>query len=223
LKASGRKRARPTIPWFVATPEPIVGMSAIAPQHYRSARVLLDLAEQVCEATKSEYCYYVPSALCLLHASLECHINEELGMSAGLAISKGAEEMAVTCIQLQNQTLDGQKIVAFLEAYGFSDRFEDEILQDAVALCGLRNHIYHHPAEMRPVNEYPEGIVKALIRADIPAVNTSWTAAASHIKIGRWARRATEMFVTRQHELKGWPLPFAEGPFSWNHYYDVPR
>lgn len=206
---------------FLEVAEPLQGFSTIAPSHYRSAVKLLQHADRVCAGIEMKFCYYVLSAICLFHASLECYLNEELALAVARLRDPSAGALATRCLALQDRTLGRQKLVEFLEVYGIRERIEDAIIEDVIALCELRDRLYHHSPEMMPTNRCPEAAIVVLRKADVAVINTSWTNLVSHQSVGGWARAVTERFVETHHAIKGWPPPFAGGPFAWNHDYDA--
>jgi hypothetical protein len=127
---------------------PLVGFSAIAPVHYRSALRLLQQAENLCAGRQWKICPYVLSAICLFHASLECYLNEELALSLELQRDKPAGDLLKRCEALQDQTFGRKKLNHFLDLYGIRDRIESAIIEDVGCLCDLRDRLYHHSPAM---------------------------------------------------------------------------
>jgi hypothetical protein len=214
-----RRKSRQYEQFFEERNEPLIGFSAIAPVHYRSALKLLQQAENVCASRQWKICYYVLSAICLFHASLECYLNEELALSLELLGDKPAGDLFKRCETLQDQTFGRQKLNEFLEFYGIRERIESAIIEDVGCLCDLRDRLYHHSPKMRPTHEYPAAAVVVLRKVGVAPIHTDWTNLVSGLDVGAWARSATERFVEMHYTVKGWPSPFSEGPSGWNSDY----
>jgi hypothetical protein len=209
------RRPRPHKQFFQAA-EPRSGFAAIAPTHYKSARKLLQHAESVCAESEMKFCFYVLSAICLFHACLECYLNEELALSLFRLRSRVGEEdpRVDQLIGLQDRPFGRQKLSDFLEAYGFGGRIAGPVIDEVVALCELRDRLYHYTPEMKPVNECPEAVAAVLTRAGVDVIRTSWPVAISHLKVGAWAKQVVEKFLETYCATKGETSPFSAGPQS---------
>jgi hypothetical protein len=205
---------------FLPVEEPMYGFSLIAPSYYRTAVHLLNESERICAKQQSDTCYYVPGAICLFHASLECHLNEDLAQSMMRTANADQPAIVERCRAIQDMTLGPKKLHDFLAAYGFEEKFQPALLDSVIALCDLRDRLYHHSPEARPFNLAPKGVSKILNMAGVPPVNTAWTTMVSHIRVGRWSRSVTEAFVTRHFEILKMPSPFEQKAFGWMGTYD---
>jgi hypothetical protein len=176
----------------------------------------------MCADHEWKVCFYVLSAICLFHASLECYLNEELAVSLAL-LDKPADELVARCLALQNKTFGREKLDGFLDAYGFGEQFETALIEDVTCLCNLRDRLYHHSPEMRPTNQYPEAAAVVLRKLGAAPIDTSWTTAMSHLDVGEWARTVTQRFVETHCAAKGWPSLFSGKPSGWDSDYDLPK
>jgi hypothetical protein len=216
------RKSRRYARFFEVADEPQRGFSSIAPVHYRSALKLLQQAENVCAGQQWKTCYYVLSAICLFHASLECYLNEELALSLELLRDEPAEDLFKRCDTLQNGTFTRGKLDKFLDLYGIRERMETAIIENVACLCDLRDRLYHYSPTMRPINEYPEAAVVVLRKVGVDSLNTDWTNLVGDLRVGAWAKDATERFLNMHHAVKGWPSPFSGRPSGWNVDYGSP-
>jgi hypothetical protein len=218
------RRSRRYAPFFEAAND-LRGFSSIAPIHYRSASKLLQQAENVCAGQQWKVCQYVLSAICLFHACLECYLNEELALALeSFRDEPAAEELFKRCDMLQNDTFTRTKLHKFLDLYGIRERIETGIIENVGCLCDLRDRLYHYSPTMRPTNEYPEAAVVVLTKVGVEALHTNWTNLVSDLRVGAWAKDATERFVEMHHAVRCWPSPFSEHRHagSWNFDYSSP-
>jgi hypothetical protein len=148
----------------------------------------------------------------LFHASLECYLNEELALSLELLRDEPAEDLFKRCDTLQNGTFTRGKLDKFLDLYGTRERMETAIIENVACLCDLRDRLYHYSPTMRPINEYPEAAVVVLRKVGVDSLNTDWTNLVGDLRVGAWAKDATERFLNMHHAVKGWPSPFSGAP-----------
>ena len=200
-----------------------IGFGAIASGHYKSAILLLQQADNLCASARSKYSPHVLSAICLFHACLECYLNEELSLSLLLQLSRPKDDsVTARCLVVQDKTFGKEKLVEFLDLYGLRERIDTAVLEEVVALCELRDRLYHHSPETRPINDYPVAAAAALQRVGIKPINTQWTNMISHLKVGRWARTVTERFLTAHCAAKNTRFVLSGDPGSWNWTGSIP-
>jgi hypothetical protein len=150
-----RLRARPYEPFYVP-PEPSPpSFSAISSHHYRSAVKLIQYA----------------------------HINEYIGFILFSLEEQVEKDTVIRFMSIQDRPFGRVKLNEYLDACGVRDHFEVAAVEDVVALCELRDRLYHHSAEMKPFNEYPQPVIVVLNKVGVPSMNSSWVSLVSH---GRW-------------------------------------
>jgi hypothetical protein len=212
-----RLRARPYEPFYVSPPKwSPPSFSAISSHHYRSAVKLIQYAQAECITQQFKTSFFIISAICLFHACLECYINEYIGLILFSFEEQDRKDTVKRFMSIQDKPLGRGKLNGYLDACGARDHFEATAVEDVVALCELRDRLYHHSAEMKPFNEYPQAAIVVLNKVGVPSMNSSWVSLVSHLEVGNWARKVTERFVERHCAITGWESPFSGQPPAWN-------
>jgi hypothetical protein len=211
-----RLRARPYEPFYVP-PEPSPpSFSAISSHHYRSAVKLIQYAQAECTTQQFKTSFFILSVICLFHACLECYINEYIGLILFSLEEQVEKDTVIRFMSIQDRPFGRVKLNEYLDACGVRDHFEVAAVEDVVALCELRDRLYHHSAEMKPFNEYPQPVIVVLNKVGVPSMNSSWVSLVSHLDVGNWARKVTERFIDRHCAITGWASPFSGQPPAWN-------
>jgi hypothetical protein len=201
-----RKRVRETA---FETPQPLVGYGVIAGNHWLSANELLELARAEVKASPSgpyPHSHRVSSAICLYHATLDCHLNETLAWntSPSLHPDQEVEYQARLEIVRQLQDLTGeQKAERIVAAMGLTDKFKPEVIEGYRQLDQLRKLAYHHSPAFEPTNVYPPVLLRIMAQRGIKKVNMQWSNWLEHMELLEWARETAQQFIEELDRCTG--------------------
>lgn len=186
--------------------ELLKGFTALAPVYWRAAEKLRAeaVAEIAPKASFDSHVQIVP-AIILYHAALDCYINEQLALSLYGLIEKANSARANECRECQDMTLNRRKITAFAKLYGLAEKFDQNSIESALKMAQLRDKVYHHSPEFRPMNQIPIELDVVLKAAGVTPINTSWVSLASSLRVGKWCADAVIGFVDAFGAATGGP------------------
>jgi hypothetical protein len=211
-------RSRQYSPFLQQPYATMLGMSSAAPGYWRTANQLLREAarERLGKPQQSQSHFTVPSAICLYHATLDCFMNEELAFSIGYAEKRRDEASARAARRVQDMPLSvsnkNNKPESFQKLYEIVD-FSAEIERDVVTFIRLRDRLYHHTPEFRPIGFFPDDVIAALEAASIIPIGTSWFGECCSIKLAEWCAKTVQSYIEEfcrgvgvpsRFELPGW-------------------
>lgn len=201
-----RKRLRATA---FETPRPPIGYGVIAGDHWQTANELLELARAEANVSPDNlypHSHRVPSAICLYHATLDCHLNETVAWDSHPPLHPDQEaeyqERLERVRRLQDLT-GPNKAAEIIAAMRLADKFRPEVIEGYRQLDELRRLVYHHSPAFEPTNEYPPVLLRIMELRGIKQVNMQWSNWLEHLEFLEWVRETAQQFIEELDRCTG--------------------